>query len=39
MNEQVVLIQALAESWSAEDALEWASEKFPHNGVAWKIWF
>ncbi|PYX91295.1 MAG: phosphoadenylyl-sulfate reductase [Acidobacteria bacterium] len=34
MNEQVVLIQALAESWSAEDALEWASEKFPHNGVA-----
>ncbi len=31
---QIVLIQALAETWSAEDALEWASEKFPENGVA-----
>ena len=32
--EQIVLIQALAESWSAEDALEWAAEKFPDNGIA-----
>ena len=32
--EQVVLIQALAESWSAEDTLGWAAEKFPDNGVA-----
>lgn len=34
MNEQIMLIQALAESWSAEEILEWASEKFPHDGVA-----
>jgi phosphoadenosine phosphosulfate reductase len=34
MNEQIMLIQALAESWSAEETLEWASEKFPRDGVA-----
>jgi phosphoadenosine phosphosulfate reductase len=34
MNEHIMLIQALAESWSAEETLEWASEKFPHKGVA-----
>lgn len=34
MNEHTLLIQALAETWSPQDALEWASEKFPHKGVA-----
>jgi phosphoadenosine phosphosulfate reductase len=34
MDKQIVLIQALAESWSAEETLEWASEKFPQNNVA-----
>jgi len=34
MNEHTLLIQALAEGWNAEEALEWASEKFPYNDVA-----
>jgi phosphoadenosine phosphosulfate reductase len=34
MDEQIMLIQALAESWSAEETLEWASEKFSHNNIA-----
>ena len=29
-----MLIQALAESWSAEETLEWASEKFANHSVA-----
>ena len=34
MDEQIMLIQALAESWSAEETLEWASEKFVNHSVA-----